>query len=156
MRRIDVAHAFAAEVDDLSVRELARAPIAKIVERDHTADHAVRDLGVRRLRKELVHRSALVRLDVTERDEAQARDRDDPRDRRRHERKHTPRTRMEKQWLIGADQELVEGETARRCVRHQRGEPEDAVSDLVRTRFHGRSFSRGRRSRAWRGSTLHE
>ncbi|MCC6897803.1 MAG: helix-turn-helix transcriptional regulator [Polyangiaceae bacterium] len=40
----------------------------------------MRDLGVGSRREELVHRAALVRLDVAEGDPAQARERDDARD----------------------------------------------------------------------------
>ena len=82
--------------------------------------------------EELVHRAALVGLDMAERDPAQPLDGHDPGDRLGHEREHGPRSGVEQQRFVGGDEELVEREPGRRShVGYPGREPVDAVGDLV-------------------------
>ena len=68
------------------------------------------DLGIRCGLEELVHRAALVGLDVGEGDPTERLEGDDAPDRRGHERKQLPHAGVEEERLVVADQELVEGE----------------------------------------------
>ena len=72
VRCVDVTNPVRSQLDDLTVGERHRWTVAEVVVRDHAPERAVRDLGVRRDREELVHRAALVGLEVTERDPPQA------------------------------------------------------------------------------------
>jgi len=54
-----------------------RGSVAKVVERDHASDRAVRDLGAGRRGQELVHRAALVGSHVSEGDPPQPSERND-------------------------------------------------------------------------------
>ena len=66
-----MTHALAAQVEDFTVRERAWRPVGHVVERHEAPDLAVRDLRIGRGGEPLVHRAALVRLDVPERDPPQ-------------------------------------------------------------------------------------
>jgi len=71
MRRVDVTDALSAKIDDLTVCQLARRPVAEVVERDHAAERTVCDFGARGSGQELIHRTALVGLNVFESDPPQ-------------------------------------------------------------------------------------
>ena len=59
-----------------------------------------------------------------------------------HRREHAAWSGVEQQRLVGVDEELVERETGRADVGHERGQAVDAVGDLVDACFHdGVSFS---------------
>ena len=88
--RIDVPYAPTAEIDHLAICELARWSIAKVVERHHAADCAMCHLGTRRSGKKVVHRSALIGLDMSEGDPSQPRERNNAGYRLGYERKHAP------------------------------------------------------------------
>ncbi len=77
MRSVDVPDTLSAEVDDLAVRQLARRPVAEVVERDHAAERTMRNLGAGRRRQELVHGPAFVGLHVPECDPPEPLERND-------------------------------------------------------------------------------
>ena len=81
--------------------------------------------------EELVHRPALVGLDMSEGDPAQPIERQDGRDRLGDRGEHRPVPGMEEEWLLGVDEELVEAEPVRPDLGQQGGDPVDALSDLV-------------------------
>ncbi len=124
------AHALAAEVEHLAVRERARRPVGLIPERDHAADLALRGRRLRGRGQPLVERAALVGLEVAVADPAQARERHDPRQRLADPGIERAHAGVEQQRLLGVDQDLVEREPA---LRGERREPVDAGSDLVGT-----------------------
>jgi hypothetical protein len=76
----------AAEVDDVAILRRSRCSGRLIVERQHAAEFPVRYLRIRRRGEELVHRAALVGLDVREGDPAQLLDRQHLGDRLAHAR----------------------------------------------------------------------
>src|SRR4029079_1157934 len=88
------------------------------------------DLRVRRSSEELVHRAALVGLEVAEHDPAQPLDGRDGRDRLGDEREHPARTGVVEQRLVGVDEELVESESRRPDLGDERADAVDAVGDL--------------------------
>ena len=101
---------------------------------------AVRDLGSGAAASRLVHRPALVRLDVAEGDPPQRSTGTIGRDRLAHEREHRPRTGVEQQRLLVVDQELVEREAGGADLGHEGGQAVDAVGDLVDSSLHRESF----------------
>ena len=66
MRRVEIAHPLAAEVEHLAVGQRARRPVGQVVERDHAAERAVGHLRLRGGGQPLVHRAALVGFDMAE------------------------------------------------------------------------------------------
>jgi hypothetical protein len=97
----------------------------------------VHDLRARRHAEPLVHRAAFVGLDVTEADPAQLFDRDEPADRFGQGREHATQPAMEQHRLVGADEEMIEGEAGRRGdVGDVHGQPIDAGGDLVDSGLH--------------------
>ena len=133
---VEVPHSLAAEIDHLAVGKLSGWPIGHVVDRDEAAGDAVRDLGVRRGGQPFVHRTALVRFDVTERDPAQRLQGDDLCRCLGDERKHLTRAAMEQQRLVGVHDELVEGEATRGDLGHVRGQAVDPVRNLIDLRLH--------------------
>ena len=97
----------------------------------------MRDLCRRGRGEEQVHRSTLVRLDVTEGDPPQRVDGEHPGDRFADTGKHCTRPGVKQQWLLGLDQELIEGEPGGADVGNEGRKPEDAPGDLVELGFHG-------------------
>jgi hypothetical protein len=85
----------------------------------------------------LVHRAAFVGLDMAEADPAQLFDRDEPPDRLRQRREHAAQPAMEQHRLVGADEEMIEGEAGRRRdVGHVHGQPIDAGGNFVDSGLH--------------------
>ncbi len=75
---------------------------------------------------------------MAESDPTQLLDRDEPRDRFRERRKHPAQPAMKQHRLIGADEEVIEGEAGgRRDVGHVHGEAINAVGNLVGLDLHG-------------------
>jgi hypothetical protein len=141
VRRVDVAHAPAAEIEHLAVGERARRAVGEVVDRNHARGRAVHDLRARRHAEPFVHRAAFIGLDVTEADPAQRLDRDEPADRFRQGREHGAQAAMKQHRLFGADQKMIEGETdRRRDVGHVHRQPIDAGGDLVDSGLHGWSL----------------
>lgn len=142
VRRVDAAHALAAEVEHGVRRHRHRLARRLVVDADHHADAGVRDLRVRCNREEVVHGPALVGLVVTEGDPAQLVERRHRRHGLAHEREHRARSGVEQQgFLLAAHDELVEREARRPDVGHEGGEAENAVADLVDASVHGDSLS---------------
>jgi hypothetical protein len=97
----------------------------------------VGDFGARRDCKPLVHRPALIRLDVPESDPADLVEGDDACRRLGDEREHLARPAMKQQRLVRLDDELVEREAGgRRDLGHIRRQAEDVVGNLVDSCFH--------------------
>ena len=71
MRRVDPAHALAAEIEHLAVGENAWRPVGEIVERDHAGDGAMHYLRVGCGGEPVIHRAALVGLHMAKRNPAQ-------------------------------------------------------------------------------------
>jgi hypothetical protein len=141
VRRVEVANALAiAEGDGLAVEEHARRTRRHVVQRHHASRGAMRHLGARRHGEPVVHRAALVRLVVAERDPAQPLRVDQPRESLTHQREHVAVAGMKEQRLVAKDDELVESEAGRGCdLRHKGREPVDAVGDFADAGFHDRS-----------------
>jgi hypothetical protein len=78
----------------------------------------VSNLSVRRRGQKLVHRSALIRLDVSKRDPPQPFEGQDAANGLRDERKHSARARMEQERLIRVDEELIKREHPWRRLGH--------------------------------------
>ncbi len=72
MRRVDVAQAPAADIDNFSIRQHARRTVGHIGHGYATANHAVGKLRMRRCREPFVHRAAFVGFEVTEGQPAQS------------------------------------------------------------------------------------
>ena len=142
VRRVEVTHPSAAQVEHLSVGHRPRRTVGQVVHRHHAPDGGVGDLGARRRSQPFVHRPTLVGLDVAERDPQQALERHDARNCLGHEREELTRTAMEEQRLFRVDHELVEHEVGFGDIGRQ---PVDAVVDLVHGGFHqsGSSLVRG-------------
>jgi anion-transporting ArsA/GET3 family ATPase len=121
----------ATEIEHLAVGQGAWGPVEHVVERQHDAHRAVRDLSVRRRRQEVVDGAALIGLDVRECDPAQPFDRHHARDRLAHQREQLAHPRVVEQRLLCVDEELVEREAGRADLRHERRDAVDAVGDLV-------------------------
>jgi hypothetical protein len=136
MRRVDVADAVDAELDHLTIRERTRRSVGEVVERHHAAETAVRDLGSRCGREQLVHGAALIGLDVAEGDPPKPLDGRDAGDRVADEREHPARSGVEQQRLLVVDEELVEREASGSDVGDEGREPVDAGSDLIGPRVH--------------------
>jgi len=133
------------EVDRLAVGERPRQPVGEVVERHHAAQRAVRDRGGRRRREPVVHRAALVGLDMAEGDPAQTVERQHARVGRRDGPEHPARAAMEQQRLVGDHEELVEGEAGRRGNRRHEGRQSiEAVGNLVDPGGHFQSSPVGR------------
>jgi hypothetical protein len=120
VRSIDVPNALATEIDDFAIGQLAGRSIAHVVERNHATECTVRDLGARRGGEKFVHRSALVRLHVSEGDPSDSREGNDARYSLGYKWKHSPRTSVKEKRILGINQELIEREPARRGVRDAR------------------------------------
>src|SRR6266511_1033456 len=137
VRRVEVADALPAEIENLAILERPRRTIGHVVQGYETAGHPVGDFGAGRDRKPVVHGPALVRLDVPERDPAELVEGDDARRRLRDEREHLAWTAMKQQRLVGLDDELVEREASRRGdLGHIRRQAVDPVGDLVDSCLH--------------------
>jgi hypothetical protein len=89
--------------------------------------------------EELVHRAALVGLDVRERDPAQLLDRQHLGNRLAHARKQSPHAGVVKQRLVRVHEELVEREAGRADLRDVRRDAVDPRGDLVDACLHGPS-----------------
>jgi hypothetical protein len=137
VRGVDVAHPVAAELDHLAVLEGYRRPVGHVVERHHATEGAVGDLGAGRSGEELVHRAALVGLDVAEGDPAQVLERHQRADRLGHQWKQLAVTGVKQHRLLVADQELVERHACGPDVGDVGGEPERVRCDLVDGGVHG-------------------
>jgi hypothetical protein len=120
-----------AGVEDLAVGQRPGRAGALIVERQLDAGAAVHHLGVRGGRGELVHRAALVGLQVREGDPPEPAGRHDLLDRPLDQREQLALAGVVEQRLLGVDEERVEGEAARPDVRDPGRQPVDAVGDLV-------------------------
>jgi hypothetical protein len=136
VRRIDVAYSLAPQVKDVTVGHGHRRAIGKIVQRDHAAQRPVRDLCGRGRGEEQVHRSALISLDVTERDPPQRVEREHPGDRFADAGEHCTGPGVKQQRLFGLNEELIEGEAGGADVGNEGREPEDALGDFVELGFH--------------------
>src|SRR5262245_1795453 len=114
-RRSDETDALAApEVDNFAVLQYAWGTIREVVERYQATGLTV---GGQRLRcdsEPFVHRPALVGLEMTERDKAQALRRNDSAEGVAIERKHFSQTGVEHQRLVPENEKLIEGETGGR------------------------------------------
>ncbi|MCI4679781.1 hypothetical protein K9U39_11835 [Rhodoblastus acidophilus] len=136
MRRIDVPHASAPQIDDFTIAQSARLPIRQIVKRNHATESAVRDFGARGRGKEIVHCAAFIGLDMAKRDPSQPIERHDAADRLRDKREQPSRTGVEEERLIRLYEELVEGEAFRACFRDKGRNAVDAGGDFICPRFH--------------------
>ena len=114
-------------------------PVGEVVDRHQASDRGVGDLRVGRGGEEEVHGAALVGFEMTEHDPAKPFQRQQRSDGFGYAREHGPRPGVEDGRLVGVDEELVEGEAGRPDVGDERGQPVDAVGDLVNASFHGRS-----------------
>ena len=106
---------------DLAVGHRTGRTVGQVVQRHHARQLAVDDLGLRRRGEELVHRAALVGLDVARtRSSAGRRAARSRGDRLGHQREQRPHPGVEQERLLVADEELVEREPGRaRSRRHQ-------------------------------------
>ena len=111
VRRVEVAHALA-EIHHLAVGKLSGWAVGHVVDRDEAAGDAGRSRRSAR-RRAIVHRTALVRFDVTERDPTQRLERDDLRRRLGDEREHLGAAAVEQQRLVCLHDELVERKATR-------------------------------------------
>ena len=66
VRRVDPADTFANEIENLPVGKDARRSVGEIVQRHHAGGRAMRHLRVRSGGQPVVHRAALVGLEVAE------------------------------------------------------------------------------------------
>lgn len=94
---VDVAHPVVAQVDHLAVGERQGGPVGHVVERHHAPEGSVGHLGFGGGGEELVHGTALVRLDMTEGDPAQPFERGDGGDGRGDQREQLSRSGVEQQ-----------------------------------------------------------
>lgn len=147
VRRVEVAKPKGPDDLDLAVGEGPGRPVGHLVQRHRTPEAAVGHLRVGSDRQELVHRAALVGLDVTERNPPQPLHRHDPFDGLAHGREHRAVPRVEQERLVVVEQELVEGEAGRPDRRGEGRQPVDPRTDLGNVRGHGLSLRiyRGRR-----------
>jgi hypothetical protein len=137
VRRVEAPHPAAPEVEDLAIRQRARRSRRLVVQPDGAADRAVGHGGVRRGVEPFAERAALVGLDVTEGDPAQAADVHHAGHRLGDGREQRPLAAVEEQGIVRIDQELVEREPAGADRRHKGREPVDPLGDLVDARLHG-------------------
>jgi len=136
VRCIEVTNSSAAKVEHFFVGERPGRAIRHLVERDGTSEPSVSNLRLGGEREQLVHRSTLVRFNVSKGDPAQPFQRDDLRDGLDHRGKHRAMPRVKKQWLVCVNYELVKGETIRPDPRDKRRQPVDTVGYLVDSRDH--------------------
>src|SRR5204863_4576813 len=120
MRRIDVTNSLTAKVENFAILERPRLSVREIVQRNHDADHTMRNLGRGRSSKPLIHRTAFVGFHMTKRDPAKLVYRHDFGNSIGNGSEHSPWSGMEKQRLFSFHQELVESKTVGSDVRHQR------------------------------------
>ena len=138
VRRRDLAHPLAAEVDHLALGERPGRPVAQVVERHVAAERAVGDLAVRarrratcssrRTRRPRRGRSVIQRSDSTGSTVATA---------SATSGNMPARPGVEQQRLVGGDEELVEGEAVGADLGDPGRDPVDAVGDLVDGGLHG-------------------
>jgi hypothetical protein len=138
VRRVDVAHAPAAEVEHLAVGEHARRAIGVVGQVDAAGDVAVRHFGARRGLQPQVERAAFVGLEMAEADPAQALERHDRGHGRTDGGEQLAVSGVEQQRLVAEHEELVEVEPGGRGdLGDVSRDPEDAVGDLVDAGGHG-------------------
>ncbi len=73
---------------------------------------------------------------MAEGDPSQGLDREDGGDRTADLTEHAASPGVEQEWLLGIDEEVVEGEAGGADVGNERGQPEDAIGDLVDLDIH--------------------
>jgi hypothetical protein len=98
------------------------------------------DFGAWRGGEEFVHCAAFVGFHVSEGDPAESLERNDAGNRLRHEGEHASRARVKKERIVSNDEELIERESARRCVRDARRQAKDAIRYLVSISLHEALF----------------
>ena len=124
----EVAEALPAEVEHVAVGEGPRRPVGEVVHRHHAAEGAEGHLGSGCGRQPLVQAAALVGLDVTEADPAQAIEGDHRGHRLGHQGEQRPHAGVEQEGLVPVHEDLVERHAR---VGHERRDPVDVVGDLV-------------------------
>ena len=143
MGRIEIADAPAlAQVDRLPIFQNAGRAIGHVVQRHVAGRLTVGNLGLGGDGQPVIHRTAFVRLVVTEGDPTQLLRRDQPADGFAHQRKHPPGAGVKQQGLVSQDEKLVEGEPGRgRDFRNVSGEAKDTLGDFVDLGLHDITLS---------------